>query len=48
MATAEYPLPDYEERPPAPLAMPVQLAVVALGTLIAVLAGIALVLLATG
>ncbi len=48
MATADYPFPELEEREPTPLGMVAQLVIVAIGAAVALLAGIALVLLAAG
>jgi len=48
MATAEYPFPDRDEPEPTPLAMPAQLLIVVLGTVVALLVGVLLVLAASG
>jgi hypothetical protein len=49
MGTAEYPFPDFDDRrEPARLGMAAQLAVVAAGTFLALLAGVALVMFVSG
>jgi hypothetical protein len=48
MATADYPFPDREDRQPTPFGMVAQLVIVAIGAAVALLAGIALVLVAAG
>ena len=47
MATAEYTFPERDDAEPARLGMAAQLLVVALGTLVALLVGVVLVLVAT-
>ena len=47
MATAEYTFPELEDAEPPRLGMAAQLLVVALGTLVALLVGVLLVIVAT-
>ena len=47
MATAEYTFPELDDAEPPRLGMAAQLLVVALGTLVALLVGVVLVLVAT-